>query len=59
MEIAIIQFTPAPVTSSALGPNILYSILSSNTLNMSSPSVKVKVPKFFLFTFSILHFLDS
>jgi len=63
MEIAIIQFTQAPVTSSALGPNVLYSILSSNTLNMFFPQCESEsestVKTLFLFTFSILHFLDS
>jgi len=43
MELVIIQFTQAPVTSSALGPNILYSTLSSNTLSMFLPQCESKV----------------
>jgi hypothetical protein len=56
MEIAIIQFTAAPDTSSALGPNILYSILSLNNLNLFFPLCENESTVIFFFTFLILHF---
>ena len=58
MELVHIQFTPAPVTSTALGLNILFSTLSSNTLSMFFPQRESKsvIQITFLFTFSFLHF---
>jgi len=57
MKFVIIQFTEAPVTSSALGPNILYSTLSSNTLSMFFPQCEsestVKIIYFQLYIFWI------
>jgi hypothetical protein len=36
MKLLIMQFSPNPVTSSLIGPNILLKTLSSNTLSLCS-----------------------